>query len=362
MPGFSFKYYTIQMGYSRIIFFFFLGSISVFAQKYSNEFLKIGIGAGPRALGNSVVAGIDNVYAGYWNPAGLTQIEQNTRLQFGAMHTEWFAGIGKHDYAALAFKSNSGTFYSGITLIRFGIDDIPNTLFLYDRDGNINFDNVSSFSAADYAMLLSFAKNTKNPRLSIGGNLKIIHRTVGSFAKSWGFGVDIGAIFKNGNGRWGLMIRDATGTFNAWSYNFTAEEEEALIFSGNIIPEENNEISRPELVFGYRHKFMIKKFSVLPEINLRINTDGKRNTVISGNFLSVDPAIGVAIDYLNLFRINFGVSQIQDTPSGILFQPSAGIDFKVGNINIGYAFTDAGIEGKSFSNVVSLIFNVKRAD
>lgn len=349
------------MEYSRIILFLLLGSCSVFGQKYSNEFLKIGIGAGPRALGNSVVAGIDNVYAGYWNPAGLTQISDNEGLQFGAMHTEWFAGIGKHDYAAVAFQPKSGSFYTGITFIRFGIDDIPNTLFLYDQDGNINFDNVSSFSAADYAMLFSFARIAKkNPNLSLGGSVKIIHRTVGSFAKSWGFGLDAGVIYKTDKGRWGLMLRDATSTFNSWTYNFTAEEEEVLLFSGNIIPEESNEISRPELVVGYRYQFLIKKFTLLPEINFRFNSDGKRNTVLSGNLISLDPSLGLAVDYQSLFRVNFGISQIQNTSTGILIQPSAGVDFQLGNIGIGYAFTDAGIEGKSYSHVVSLIFSIKR--
>ncbi|MEK7253297.1 MAG: hypothetical protein AAB316_01010, partial [Bacteroidota bacterium] len=41
------------------------------AQKYSNEFLSIGVSARAQGMGNSVVASIDDVTAGYWNPAGL---------------------------------------------------------------------------------------------------------------------------------------------------------------------------------------------------------------------------------------------------------------------------------------------------
>ncbi len=44
---------------------------SLFAQKYSNEFLSIGVGAKAQALGNAVVAQTNDVTAGVWNPAGL---------------------------------------------------------------------------------------------------------------------------------------------------------------------------------------------------------------------------------------------------------------------------------------------------
>jgi len=46
---------------------------SVFAQtdapKYSNEFLDIGVSARALSMGNSVVASVNDVTSGYWNPA-----------------------------------------------------------------------------------------------------------------------------------------------------------------------------------------------------------------------------------------------------------------------------------------------------
>ena len=50
--------------------------------------------------------------------------------------------------------------YEVIT-IRFGVDDIPNTLNLVDADGNVNYDRITYFSVADYALLLSLAKKSK---------------------------------------------------------------------------------------------------------------------------------------------------------------------------------------------------------
>ncbi|MBL4862151.1 MAG: hypothetical protein JKY09_03925, partial [Crocinitomicaceae bacterium] len=70
------------------------------APKYSNEFLAIGIGADALGLANSVVAQTDGVNSGYWNPAGLTAVDQ--WLEVGLMHSEYFAGIAKYDYLGLA--------------------------------------------------------------------------------------------------------------------------------------------------------------------------------------------------------------------------------------------------------------------
>ncbi len=58
------------------------------AQKYSNEFLSIGVGARAQALGNAVIASVTDVSAGVWNPAGLADANAPDGLQLGAMHAE----------------------------------------------------------------------------------------------------------------------------------------------------------------------------------------------------------------------------------------------------------------------------------
>ena len=72
--------------------------------KYSNEFLSLGIGARAYGMGGAVVSSVNDVTAGYWNPAGLVEIKDNIQLSF--MHNEQFAGIAKHDYGAGSFKIN----------------------------------------------------------------------------------------------------------------------------------------------------------------------------------------------------------------------------------------------------------------
>ena len=103
-----------------------LVSLAVQAQprKYSNEFLNIGVGARALGMGNANVASAEGVNAGYWNPAGLLQ--QKNDLEVGLMHAEYFAGIAKYDYLGGSKRIDSNS-VAGITLLRFGVDNIPNT-------------------------------------------------------------------------------------------------------------------------------------------------------------------------------------------------------------------------------------------
>ena len=68
--------------------------------KYSNEFLNIGVGARALGMSNAVITSTEDVMSGYWNPAGLTNIDQD--LQIGLMHAEYFAGIAKYDFGSIA--------------------------------------------------------------------------------------------------------------------------------------------------------------------------------------------------------------------------------------------------------------------
>ena len=87
------------------------------------------------------------------------------------MHAEYFAGIGKYDFASLVLPFDDNKRVVGITGLRFAVDDIMNTLFLVEPDGSINYNNIQSFSSADYGFLLSFAqkfKETENKKINFG--------------------------------------------------------------------------------------------------------------------------------------------------------------------------------------------------
>ena len=123
---------------------------------YTNDFLNIGVGARGLGMGNAQVASVEDVYAGFYNPAGLANI--NNTAQVGLMHSEYFAGIALYDYASFAVPLADKKRVFGFSFLRFGVDNIPNTLFLYGPDGSINYNNISSFSTADYAFMLHYAQ------------------------------------------------------------------------------------------------------------------------------------------------------------------------------------------------------------
>lgn len=343
-------------------------TITSYAQwrKYSNEFLNIGAGARGLAMGGAQVASVKDGTAGYWNPAGLADVKDVPNVN--VMHAEYFSQIGKFDYASIALPLSGNKRTIGITALRFAVDDIPNTLFLVEPDGSINYNNITAFSSADYAFLLSFAQKLKeknNNNIQFGVNAKIIHRSVGKFAKAWGFGVDAGIQFKKDKWRFGAAGRDITTTFNSWSFSFTEKEKEALYLTNNDIPVKSTELTAPRLILGVGRDFVLgKKISLLAEANLDLTFDGKRNTLISADPVSVDPKIGLECSFNKVFYLRAGINNFQkaladgDTLNQKkvwIYQPSAGAGFQVQNVRIDYAFTNlANQSNPLFTHVFSL--------
>ncbi len=332
--------------------------------KYSNEFLSIGVGARSLSMSNATVASTNDVTSGYFNPAGLNSLQ--TDFDAGIMHAEYFAGIAKYDYlgGAMALDTSS---YLGATIIRFGVDDIPNTTDLIDSDGNIDYDRITRFSAADYAFLLSYARKTNIPDLTYGVNAKIIYRNIGKFANAWGFGLDLGLQYKLNDWKFGLMARDITSTFNAWSFN----EEELIIEVQdsvfNFAPDNSLELTLPKLLLGVSRDFTIyNKFKAMAEIDLDFTFDGKRHVLVEGDPISIDPHMGIEINYNRLAFIRFGVGNIQrvvefDNKESMTYQPNFGIGIQFKGVSLDYALTDIGDQSLAiYSNVFSIRYSFDR--
>ena len=335
-------------------------------RKYSNEFLNIGAGARALGMGASQIVSVHDGTAGYWNPAGLVFVKDNPNLAL--MHAEYFGGIGKYDFGGLALPTKNDNKVLGISFLRFAVDDIPNTLFLVNPDGSIDYNNISTFSSADYAVLLSYAqllKQTNKELLSIGGNIKIIRRQVGSFANAWGFGLDFGVMYHKEKWKFAAVLRDATTTFNAWSFTFTEREKEVLYLTKNDIPVKSTELTAPRLILGVGKDFKLNdKLNLYAEANLHLTFDGKRNALVSSNVLNIDPNIGIEAAYNKVVFIRAGVSNFQQALSDgdttnqkkvWIFQPSLGAGVKFSNVGIDYAFTNlANQSNPLYTHVISL--------
>jgi len=278
-------------------------SLQAQAPKFVNEFLNIGVGADAHGMFGSVTATVDDVTAGYWNPAGLTQIENP--LQVSAMHSSWFGGIANYDYFGAAKVLNESKKTVGaLTVIRMGIDGIPNTLSLVGPDGSINYANVTEFSTADY-----------------------------------------------------------TTTVNAWSFDLSPENEAILLATGNDVPISSTEIALPKLILAAAKKGNAGNLSYLVEADLRFSTDGTKSGIASADRFALDPTFGVELGYNELAYLRFGVGNMQNIlnevnsdQSTFSLQPNVGLGINLGRLHIDYALGNIGTVSEA---LISHIFSVK---
>ena len=348
------------------VFLFFALSQSQNNSKYSNEFMNIGVDASSISMSGAVTSSVDDVNSGYWNPAGLTAVEQ---AEISLMHSNYFANIANYNYIAYA-KPIDNQSAIGLSMIRFGVDDILDTTQLIDDQGNINYDRINLFSAVDYGFIISYARKMLTKEISYGINTKIIRRIIGDFASSWGFGLDIGLQLKTSNNwRFGLMARDISTTYNSWSINETRlnDIQNAIDGQNQEIPN-STEVTMPKIQLGVSKLHKINyDYSLLTSFDLIMKFE-QNNSMISTEFISINPAIGLQVDYINNVFLRLGIGNFQnemdfENSTNLTFQPNFGVGFKLRDIEIDYAFTDIGDQSVAlYSNIFSLKvdFNIFR--
>ncbi|MAP54792.1 MAG: hypothetical protein CL605_07830 [Altibacter sp.] len=334
-----------------------LTTVAQTVRKYSNEFMNIGVDAAAFGMANAVVASTKDVNSVYWNPAGLVNLEEK---ELSLMHASYFANIANYDYAGFAMPLDNESAV-GFSVIRFGVDDILNTTQLIDEQGNIDYNRISLFSTADYGLTFSYARRLPLDGLNFGVNAKVIRRIIGDFASSWGFGLDAGIQFEKNDWKFGLMARDITTTFNAWSI----DEEKFADIAGAVegqnqeLPE-NTEITIPKLQLGVARTFIFHyDFSLLTEVDLNFRF-AETNDIVSTSFASIDPAVGFEFGYIDMVFVRGGVGNFQnitqlDGSDSVGFQPNIGVGFKYKGIQVDYALTDIGDQSAAlYSNVFSV--------
>jgi hypothetical protein len=328
--------------------------------------MNIGVDASSISMSGAVTSSINNVNSGYWNPAGLTAVEQG---EISLMHSNYFANIANYNYIAYA-KPIDNQSAIGFSMIRFGVDDILDTTQLIDDQGNINYDRINLFSAVDYGFIISYARKMLTKEISYGINTKVIRRIIGDFATSWGFGLDIGIQLKTSNNwRFGLMARDISTTYNSWSINETRfnDIQNAIEGQNQELPN-STEITMPKIQLGVSKLHKINyDYSLLTSFDLIMKFE-QNNSLISTEFISINPAIGLQLGYTDNVFLRLGVGNFQneidfDNSTNLTIQPNFGVGFKLKDIEIDYAFTDIGDQSVAlYSNIFSLKvdFNIFR--
>ena len=343
-----------------LFIFLLLLCVSSYAQiirKYSNEFMNIGVDAAALGMANAVTSSTNDVNSGYWNPAGLVHIKDH---QVALMHANYFANIAQYDYIAYAKPIDNQSAW-GVSLIRFGVDNIMDTTELIDSQGNIDYNRIRLFSTADYGFTFSYARKLNFSGLQYGVNAKVIRRVIGKFASSWGFGFDAGLQFEKNDWQFGLMLRDITNTNNVWNIDEAAYKKIADAIPGqNQELPESTEITAPKAQLGLSKKFIIRyDYSILAAANINMRF-AKTNDLLSTDFVSVDPALGFEFGYTDLVFLRAGAGNFQnvqqlDGAEKVGFQPNIGLGFKYKGIQVDYALTNLGNQNTTlYSNIFSV--------
>ena len=139
----------------------------------------------------------------------------------------------------------------------------------------------------------------------------------------------------------------------------TEEEKEVLALTNNDIPINSVEITKPQLILGAAYRLDFGNSGIRPELNFIITTDGRRNTLLSANPFSIDPAFGLEYDYKQFIYLRGGLSQFQqeldfEGAEQLTVRPSMGVGLRISKLSIDYAFSDIGDQESRFSHIISL--------
>lgn len=159
------------------------------------QFLKIGVGGRGAALGESMVAIANDVSALYWNPAGLTLMDENAVM---ISHTEWLVDL-KHDFLGAMYKLSSSDAV-GVSLISLRTDDMPVTTETQP------FGTGEYFRYADMALGVSYARRMTD-KFSLGATVRYVRESL-HMLKIQTVLIDLGTHYSIGFGglRFGVVV------------------------------------------------------------------------------------------------------------------------------------------------------------
>ncbi len=182
------------------------------AGRYAGEFLALGGGARGLSMGQAMVAGSNDAFSAFWNPAGLALVD---RRSVSGMATSQFGSLGDAlgTMAHLGLTWPVGGANLALNYTRFQVGDIPRYPAYSDQDYTFEERRrlieeagglpAGYFGSADEALVFSFAKRNE-PVLQFGWiyrdiplsmpfgfNVKAVRSTLDGSSGS-GLGLDAG--------------------------------------------------------------------------------------------------------------------------------------------------------------------------
>ena len=287
--------------------------------KYAGEFLAIGVGGRALGLGGAYSALVNDVSAGYWNPAGLSSLQYP---QLSLMHDERFAGLENYDYAGFALPVDATTTLA-LSVIRLGVDEIANTQDAWtdlNHDGipeqnEIDYSKISYLNAADLAIFFSYAKRV-NATFSYGANLKYIHRQLGTISAN-GLGFDLAAQYNPVAGlHLAANLQDITTTLVAWN-------------------DGRNELISPTVKLGSAYVLNALQGTFMPTVDIDVRFENRQQAANAHiGRISFDFHEGLEYEYQHLVAVRAGYSDIGSMNVGAgIHLPKFDIDYAFSSYN-----------------------------
>jgi len=304
------------------LLFLLLFSGTLFAQgsgnKYAGEFLAIGVGGRPLGMGGAFVSLVNDVTAGYWNPGALARLNYP---QMSLMHDERFGNLVNYDYGSVAIPFGTNVSL-GLSIIRLGVDDVPNTNNgvwqdlnhngYFDSGDRLDYSKITFFNAADWAVFFTYSKR-QSEKLSYGVNMKLISRSLDN-ASAWGVGFDVGAIYNiNQKFRVGANLQDISTTLLAWSTG-------------------RRELITPTAKLGGSYDISIFKTGrITPAMDFDVRFENRQFASLAHlGPVSFDMHAGLEYGFKDLFAVRVGYNDVK--------QLTLGAGIKLPKLNIDYSF------------------------
>jgi hypothetical protein len=186
-------------------------AVPVQSAKYSGEFLNLGAGGRPLALGGAFMAAEGGVLSGYYNPAGLSLAEKPQAI---FMHSESFGSLLNHDFLACSWplQPEGKKAALGISLYRLGGGGI----YVTGVDQNDRFYVIREESHADYAAYFSYGRQFSD-RFYGGITTKFIYRDIVD-ESAFGIGIDLGSFYSPRPWiSFGVALQDISTTLLSYS-------------------------------------------------------------------------------------------------------------------------------------------------
>lgn len=276
------------------------------------NFLKMGVGPRQIGMGEAQAAAADDVYAAYWNPAGLTRLRYP---EVGLMYHQSFEDVS-HQYLGYAHPfAFGGVIAAGLT--RLSVDSFDSRDAVGGLTGQVN--------ASDTAAGLSYAHPVGKLMadgplaLSLGATLKFVEEKLGR-ASAQAFGADVGFVVSDPRRKLGNLARGMRFGFVASNLG------KGLKFSRDTAP-------LPTLYkVGAAQDFKVWGDPLLVALDLSAPKDAP-----------VYVSLGAEYWLKRILALRVGYRSGQDEGPGI----RAGIGFRIKFFEVDYAFAGFGVLGGS---------------